>query len=207
MHVHLTTRSVPPTLHSCTEACTPLHGPMYMSQLPLIIQRWCYVSSWSQKAQMRDTTHSKMYHLSLQVPLLIRGATLHQRYFQMEVYFHPILTHHNALPPYIWFLSMTRRCTCISTCMHVHVTLMSAPSLCIVVCKDIHPPKVLCICPSYPSSGPTVWPKDVHAILQAHMSMSCSICAPPPLYVLHKCVCPCVVMCTCPSQTFSGSTP
>ena len=74
-------------------------------------------------------------------------------------------------PPLLWSHTLIRMCTCISTCIHVHLTLCLLHSLCIATCKHVCPHVALSVCCIHPSSCPTPGLECVPASVHECMSI------------------------------------
>ena len=72
---------------------------------------------------------------------------------------------------FFWSQTLVRMCTCISTCIYVHLTphFILTP-LCIITWKDVCPCIAQCEYFSKATSGPTLWLECVHA--SGHVFMS-----------------------------------
>ena len=82
--------------------------------------------------------------------------------------------------PYFWSHTLIKMCTCISTCIQVHLTPEVLHPLCIVTQKHGCSCMALCMCPSHLISGPTPSLECVHS--SVHVLMSTWVpnsCAPP----------------------------
>ena len=74
-------------------------------------------------------------------------------------------------PPLLWSHTLIRMCICISTCIHVHLTLCPLYSLCIASCKHVCPCVALSVCCIHPPSCPTPRLECVPALVHECMSI------------------------------------
>ena len=83
---------------------------------------------------------------------------------------------------HFWSHTLFRTCTCLSTCIYVHLTphVSSTPygwlhgNLCSCMWH--------CVCPHHPPSDPTPWLKCVHASVHVYMSTWVTMSASPSLH-------------------------
>ena len=85
-------------------------------------------------------------------------------------------------PPF-WSHTLFRMCTCISTCIYVHLTPVVAKPPMDSYMETWVP---LCVCLIHPVSGPILWLKCVHASLHVYRSTWLLKCAAPPLHSYMK---------------------
>ena len=74
-------------------------------------------------------------------------------------------------PSHFWSYTLVRMCTCISTCIYVHLTPQyHLKSLCIVTWKHECHCVALCLCPSHLISVPTPCIECVHVSMHLYLS-------------------------------------
>ena len=71
---------------------------------------------------------------------------------------------------HFWSHNLFRMCTCISTCIYVHLTPMLAQPPMDSHMETWVPCVVLCVCPHHPASVHTPWLECIHASVHKFMS-------------------------------------
>ena len=90
--------------------------------------------------------------------------------------------------------TLFRMCTCISTCLSVHMTPHECP--CVAVC----------VCPSHPASGHTPWLACIQASVHVYTSTWLPMSVHPLCIVWWKHGCACVALCVCHIHPTSSHT-
>ena len=188
--------SAPVPMHSLMETLVYLYGCLFVPQSPHFwshtLFRMCtFISAW---IYVHLTVHVYSF------PLCLVSWKLGCPYLSLCLC--PI---HPACVPTILF----RMCTCISTCIYVHLTAHDyGPALCIVWWKFGCPYLSLCMCvPVTLLVVPLPCLECVHASVHEFMSTWLPIAGPPLMHRLMETVYPCMAVCLFPSNLICIPTP